>query len=126
MKIKLDFVTNSSSSSFVVLGTDLNLNEILRQNEEKLKQSHECFALSKHKYENMEYLRELANNTGLQISDGGSDYYYDEVSVGFTYEQMKEDETKAEFKERIKEAIKTSFGIDVKELTHIEKCWYDS
>ena len=76
MKLRSDFVSNSSSSSFIVMGSWVSIPED--------KRSHE-------------YIDSL--NLGDEIRWIYSDS--DEVVIGLPFESMKDDETLKQFKERV-------------------------
>ena len=122
MRIKSEFVTNSSSCSFVVMGTMISPEDIT---DEKWAQ---C-GVSMDKVndgDNEEFdnaIEELTKSNDLVYSFGNTDYYdTEDVMVGIYYTDMRDDETLAEFKARVKQQIKDSFGVE-KDPGHIEECW---
>lgn len=90
MKIRSCFVSNSSSSSFCILGIRLpeNFDEDSFYKNNKIDK----------KFLEFEY---------------GIYNYYDQYFIGVNPEQMKNDETLIQFKERICQEIK-KLGIDIK------------
>lgn len=92
MKVRLGFVSNSSSSSFCILGIYMPEN------------------FTEDDFDNI--LNERVFQTILYVQYGISNYY-DQLLIGVTPDRMKDDETLAQFKERICKEFK-KFGLDVK------------
>ena len=91
MKIRVGFVSNSSSSSFLIYGAVVSDDTM------------------KHELEK-EGLSEI--------------YGQDDTYIGLSWDQIKDDESGAQFKQRIRDAIKKVCGPDVKCQTFSES-WYD-
>jgi len=113
MKVKFDFVTNSSSASFVVIGASLNKSEIVLQ---RGPESGDIY----------NFIDKIMAGTDLDYSFGDCRVYDgDDVMIGIQYTKMKDDETLGDFKERVRKQIKDAFGVDVIP-GHIEECWMDN
>ena len=108
MKIRTDFVSNSSSSSFMLVGASFNNEEIknawLKLHPEDTKNYDED-------YYGSDIADDLADELGL-IYMCGIDNYYDEHCIGLTYGKMDANETRAQFEKRIADKLNTAFEVD--------------
>lgn len=124
MKIKTQFVTNSSSVSFVVMGAYIEAKEIP---DEKLQiptalEAHPTLADARQYIG--DYLDELVEGTDLAFSHGDPNGYSDNFMIGIIYEAMDEEETLREFKARAHNQILEALGVD-KDVGHIQASWED-
>ena len=122
MKIKVDFVTNSSSSSFVVIGVTISKDDVPK---EKIIETLEKHGLEVND-DNIDdgvdaVVADLVKGSDLNYSFG-SCWDDDNLIVGMHYTAMDEDETLAQFKERVQQQLKKHLGVD-KIPDHIEECW---
>lgn len=134
MKIRTGFVSNSSSSSFCIYGVCKEFSEIIG-NTPKEKLYEVLSASFDETVENEEQLDEIIDEYGFYeviecIFPDNSDLefhipeYEDCVYIGASWSSIKDDETGAEFKEKVRREIKEEFGIEEGFNTY-EEAWRD-
>jgi hypothetical protein len=107
MKIRSGFVSNSSSSSFVIYGVWIDEDDV-----KKLLSDDDLKVIEEEPY----MLGEVADNLPMF-------YHYnddtEEVAFGRSYSSIKDDETGREFKRSIEKKLKEIFGKEIKcDLIH--------
>lgn len=114
MKIRNGYVSNSSSSSFCVLG--ITQSALMDKNPQIAEafDNGDCEDLE-------EYLGINWRTTDIQVVSGISEYY-DEHIVGMSATEMKDDETLLDFKKRVTEWLKNKgLNVDVSDINwHID------
>lgn len=110
MKIRNDFVSNSSSSSFMMFGVWKDRESFF----ERFKTQYPEWFKDLEDGGDYEYLDIINKHIGdLEARfEIGDDPY--NIAIGMYWEDMKEDETKREFKQRILDCLKKFLGENVK------------
>lgn len=104
MKISNGFISNSSSSSFLIFGYDISQDEL-----KEISQKLEC----------EEDVEEVADKLNLNVEYG----QYDSTYIGKSWDDIGDDETGRQFKDTIENAIK-QYLPNIKCSTHSE-AWYN-
>ncbi len=121
MRLKQDFVTNSSTTCFVAWGVSYNCYDFNEENREKMK------VLYEKKYN--EPIPEDFNSTAIELLLENSNLEYaifydgDWIGIGMPFTKMKDEETFREFKERVKTELQKAGISD--NPGYVEEAWRD-
>lgn len=116
MRKRNGFISNSSSSSFLIYGTQIERGDIVelfnKVFPEKLIDED-----SEDDVDEYELMEEISEKTGVEFVSGCDDFY-----LGESWDSIGDDETGKQFKERIEKAIKEVIP-DATVTTH-EEAWH--
>lgn len=116
MKIRKGFVSNSSTTSFCIMGVTMSGSEFL----EKCRVAHPEFTDVEDVYDMFE---KVAQKLDKSYSFYGAPYD-DIIYLGQDPEEQDEDETKRQFKARVKREMTEFFGEAV-DVTYLQDSWHD-
>ena len=123
MKLKLDFITNSSSVSFVCIGSNVNIKEIPEEYLKRIAKKHNI-PVDEVMDDPYEMMEELVKGSDLEFSFGSEYDDHDSAMIGISYGNMNDDETLSDFRRRVRLQILEVTGVKDKPY-HIEECWRD-
>lgn len=115
MKIRHGFVSNSSSTSFTIIGICDDADTIY----EKLKLAHPKFAED---VEDYDLIDEVVEGLGLGLSHYIP--YGEYVYIGLDYENIGDDETGKQFRERAQKEVSKLLGETVP-VEYLSEAWRD-
>ena len=149
MKIRNGFVSNSSSSSFMIYGTVLERSDFEKNLESLKKKAIEVLSKSDKSYhiESLKEWQKVPDNPTdeerkdiIDQFDGPSEISYDlfhdgdlephnapyedEIFIGICPSKILDEETGREFKDRVERQIREIFP-DVQGFDFYQECWFD-
>ena len=118
--ISMDFITNSSSSSYTMIGIYVDSGLLTNNHLIKIQNALPNEKITMNDLENYlyDYIEILIEGTDLDYNQEPDS----SLILGISYTDMKDEETLREFKDRIKQSLKSIFGADI-EPVHLSACW---
>lgn len=129
MKIRMGFVSNSSSSSFLIYGICVGASDVVKAATKLgLVKASETDEAETDEAETDDYdtAQRIRWDLGrkLEVDEASPGDYGDYFYFGISPEKIKDDETGAEFKARVKKVLVEAFGEDIK-LEYFSEAWYN-
>ena len=118
--INMDFITNSSSASYTMIGIYVESGLLTNEHLIKIQKALPDEKITMNDLENYlyDYIEILIKGTDLDYNLDPDDG----LILGLSYTDMKDEETLREFKNRIQQSLKSIFGVDI-EPVHLSACW---
>ena len=115
MKIRQGFVSNSSTTSFCIYGICLEKDDLLEKIKPEIKEKVD----EEYREDVYEIIEEVQDKVSVHS------IYDDEIYIGLSFTLIQDDETGAQFKERVKKAIGEFMNIEGLEFGTYQEAWRD-
>ena len=118
MKIRADYVSNSSSSSFMVVGKAFTWDDLvamakhnkLTSEYHQVEDGEESDFEDWDSYDLISWIEKKFPDLDIHY---GIENFYDEYCIGMDYEKMKSDETRNDFEKRIAKQLSEMTGTEI-------------
>jgi hypothetical protein len=114
MKIRHGFVSNSSSSSFCIYGSQVEVEDLMKAAKAL------DIEFDEEDFDDYDIGEQIESKTDLEYHSMMGEYYY----IGRSYSNIKDDETGKQFKESVVNAFE-KLGLGALKLGEIEQAWRD-